>query len=273
MSTSRTTVGGVDARDRFAAVLAKPEPSLLDGALCIAAVGGRSPDRASTERRIDGFASSVDSTAGGMRRSLSDVITALCELHGFRGARERYDDPRNSLVDLVVERRVGIPITLAIVVIEVGRRCGLPLQPIGMPGHFLVGSEVEPGVFGDPFHGRIVDEAGCADLVRRGSGGIRSLRSRDLEPVPAVAVFARMLNNLEAGPWGRDLERLGELVDLHRLIPQLTPPDRLALVGRLEHLGRFGDAAAQLDLLAAGVPERAQPSLQTRALGNRARYN
>jgi Transglutaminase-like superfamily len=256
----------------FAAVLAEPEPSLLDGALCIAAIGGRAPDRLATIRSIDAVANAIDGSPNG-GASIAELISGLCSAQGFRGARERYDDPRNSLIDLVVERRVGIPITLAIVMIEVGRRCGAPLQPIGMPGHFLVGSADEIGVFGDPFHGRVLDEAGCADIVRRWSGGQRSLRAVDLEPVSAPAVFARMLNNLAAGPWGRTFDRLGEIVDLHCVIDELPPPDRLALIGRLEHLGRFADAAQQLDRLASEVPAAARSRLKARASNNRARYN
>lgn len=261
----------MDAR-AFAAVLAEPEPSLLDGALCIAAIAGRTPDRSATIRSIDACARAIDRSPD-RAANVADLIAGICSEQGFRGAREHYDDPRNSLIDLVVERRVGIPITLSIVMIEVGRRCDVPLQPIGMPGHFLVGSAAEAGVYGDPFHGRVLDDSGCADIVRRWSGGQRSLRPLDLEPVSAPAVFARMLNNLAAGPWGRVLDRLGEMVELHCLIPDLAPPDRLALIGRLEHLGRFADAAHQLDLLGSEVPDAARARLETRASNNRARYN
>jgi len=83
----------------------------------------------------------------------------------FSGNRRDYYDPRNSLLDQVLERQLGIPITLAIVAMEVGRRLGVPLSGVGMPGHFLVGSD---GSYFDPFHqGR---DAGCQVPGRLGIG-------------------------------------------------------------------------------------------------------
>lgn len=247
-------------------VLEEPEPSLLDGALCIAALDGRTPEVDALEAGLDAIGSRVDAA------DLPGIVAALGAA-GLRGARERYDDPRNSLIDLVVVRRVGIPITLSLVAIEVGRRCGVALTPVGMPGHFLVGETGGDDRFGDPFHGRVVDRAGCAAILERVVGGARPLRATDLTPIPAAAVFARMLNNLAAGPWGRDLVRLARIVDLQLAIDRLAAPERLALAGRLEQLGRFAEAAEQLARLRVVTGGAAAEALATRLRAQRARYN
>ena len=80
----------------------------------------------------------------------------LFEELGFTGNREHYDDPRNSFLNEVLDRRTGIPISLAVVYLEVGRRAGLRLEGVNFPGHFLVRAIAEPGIedlIVDPFHG------------------------------------------------------------------------------------------------------------------------
>jgi regulator of sirC expression with transglutaminase-like and TPR domain len=105
--------------------------------------------------------------------------------HGFTGDRERYDDPRNSMLDLVLSRRRGLPILLSVVYVEVARRAGVAIEGVGLPGHFVVGHfGTEPPILLDPF-----------------AGGTRVLTEVD----PAVAqpwrphdIAMRMLNNLVA---------------------------------------------------------------------------
>ncbi len=72
--------------------------------------------------------------------------TYLFESLGFRGNTRDYGDPENSFLDSVLKRRVGIPITLALVMMEVGRRVGAPVHGVGMPGHFLVMDASRDGV-------------------------------------------------------------------------------------------------------------------------------
>ncbi len=256
----------MDPRSELARVLASPRPSLFDAAWCVAQVAGRVPDRADVEAVLDVVAACV-------RRADLDGVVATLRDCGFTGPRVGYDDPRHSMIDLVVTARVGIPISLAIVAIEVGRRAGADLLAIGMPGHFLVGSAEQPDRFGDPFHGRVIDRDECAAIVRRLAGGARSLHPGDLDPTPPGAVVARMLNNLIAGPWGRDLVRLAALCDLQMVVPHLATAERFALAGRLELLGRFDDAATQLDEVAAHTAGSARRRLDARVVAHRARYN
>ena len=86
---------------------------------------------------------------------------------GFKGNDEDYYDPRNSYLNQVLARRMGIPITLAVVYMEIGRRLKIPLVGIGMPGHFLVRHVEVDDLFVDPFHGGIMlSEDECRERLR-----------------------------------------------------------------------------------------------------------
>ena len=90
-------------------------------------------------RSTDGAVEVLDELAAGCKdRSLAGLRSHLYDELGFAGDAEQYDDPRNSFLDVVLDRRRGLPILLATVVIEVGRRCDVPCMGIGMPMHFLV---------------------------------------------------------------------------------------------------------------------------------------
>lgn len=280
----------MDPRDRFVALFEASPIALFDGAVCIAECAARAGAGARRDARgtfdRDDIDRTVDRLAAGVRApTLAAVIEHLCEREGFAGDTQRYDDPRNSFVDHVLERKRGIPITLAVIAIETGRRAGASLVPIGMPGHFLIGqggedcgSGGDSGVgeareFGDVFRGEVLDAAACASLHARLFGERRRLAPADLEPTPAPAVLARMLNNLEAGPLGRDLDALGWMLDLHSAIPGLAAVDRVALANRLELLGRYDKAAAQLDLACDHLGDDLGPRVRARAAVCRSRRN
>jgi regulator of sirC expression with transglutaminase-like and TPR domain len=119
---------------------------------------------------------------------------------GFRGNTEDYYDPRNSFLNEVIDRRTGIPITLSMVYMEVGRRAGLDVSGIGLPGHFLVRTEVGGGaVLVDPFHGgAVLSEADCQKRLDRVFEGRLRLDAGMLAPCGRKAILARMLRNLKA---------------------------------------------------------------------------
>ena len=124
----------------------------------------------------------------------------LFEEERFRGNTEDYFDPRNSCLNDVLDRRVGIPITLALVLIEVGRRVGLRIEGIGLPGHFVVSVDVgEDRVLLDPFNGgAMLTQEACADVVARALGRRVTLKPEHLAPVTKAQFLVRMLNNLKA---------------------------------------------------------------------------
>lgn len=145
------------------------------------------------------------------------VVELLFNSEGFGPNLRRYADPANSYLDLVVSRRMGIPITLAVVTIEVARRADVELHGVGMPGHFLVGTP-DPETFIDAFDGSIIDRAGAAAIFAR----FESRQDFDdsfLQQTPAEAILLRMLNNLRT---------------LH-----LRQPDAPSLVAVLELLTRL----------------------------------
>ena len=108
---------------------------------------------------------------------------------GFTGNRDHYTDPENSYLDAVLDRRLGIPITLSVLMMEVGRRLDVPLRGVGMPGHFLVGGG--PGEWFDPFNrGERLDLNGCAARFAE-TQNAAAFRPQHLSPVPVTAQVNR----------------------------------------------------------------------------------
>jgi regulator of sirC expression with transglutaminase-like and TPR domain len=107
----------------------------------------------------------------------------LGERHGFQGDRENYDDPDNSMLDVVLTKRTGLPILLSVVYIEVARRAKIPIGGVGLPGHFVVAHfGTHPPLLLDPF------ERGAVMAVPAGHGALRPWRPHE--------IAIRMLNNL-----------------------------------------------------------------------------
>jgi len=131
--------------------------------------------------------------------TIRDINQLLFEVLGFRGNREDYYDPRNSYLNEVLDRRLGIPISLSLVYIEVARRVGLRVHGVGLPGRFLVGCRDRGvDVILDPFEGgRAVDEAACRSLVAEVYGDSAPYRREMLAPVRDRQMLFRMLNNLK----------------------------------------------------------------------------
>src|SRR5438876_10947467 len=102
-------------------------------------------------------------------RAVGDHLFRTC---GFAGNREDYYDPRNSFLNDVLDRRQGIPITLSLVLIEVGKRLGLAVEGIGLPGHFIAGARLDDSqIFLDPFNGgALLTPESCEKLVGRALG-------------------------------------------------------------------------------------------------------
>jgi regulator of sirC expression with transglutaminase-like and TPR domain len=168
----------------------------------------------------------------------------LYERQGFAGNEADYYDPKNSLLPDVLERRLGIPITLALVYCEVAKRVGVPAQGVGFPGHFLVrierrGEPNQPPVMVDPFFGgRTLDEKALLSLLRRVVGPTETLKAEHLAPAPPRIVLARMLTNLKAVYLARG-EDSRALLALDRLVT-LTPDAPFALRERGMLAARLG---------------------------------
>jgi regulator of sirC expression with transglutaminase-like and TPR domain len=127
----------------------------------------------------------------------------LFEDQRFVGNRDRYEDPRNSCLNEVLDRRTGIPITLSLVYIEVGRRAGLPVEGVNFPGHFLVRlsadmTGIPGGVIIDPFHGgALLSERDCRRLLQKHVGAEVAFSKSLLAPATRSQIIVRMLLNLK----------------------------------------------------------------------------
>ena len=146
----------------FSKLAATADPSLEDLALSIAAEF-RSVDDEDAHARLDALGEEMTSALRGLRtpRAQAHAVSAvLGDRHGFEGDKKRYDRPENSMLDLVLQTRRGLPILLSVIYVEVGRRAGLPLGGVGLPGHFVVGHfGSRPPVLLDPFHrGNVLGE-------------------------------------------------------------------------------------------------------------------
>jgi regulator of sirC expression with transglutaminase-like and TPR domain len=149
----------------------------------------RSVDARATIAMLDGLGVDLSRTASSTNGRPRELALACGQLlgreQGFAGDRERYDDPDNSMLDVVLARRRGLPILLSVVYIEVARRAGIRLAGVGLPGHFIVGHfGCDPPVLLDPF-------SGGARIDARASGS-------SIRPWHPHEIAARMLNNMVA---------------------------------------------------------------------------
>jgi regulator of sirC expression with transglutaminase-like and TPR domain len=260
----------MDVTARFASLVgdAGTEPPLDVAALLIAAHVHADLDIEHWTRRLDALAAACDAPDfDGVRRLLFAV-------EGFRGNVERYDDPANSFLDDVLERRLGIPITLAVVMLEVARRLAVPAAGVGMPGHFLVGDPERPGSFCDVFAGgTMLDVGECEAIFRRAVGPAHRFEPVMLAPVASRSILARMLANLERSPLAADPVHAAWMATLHLSIAGLPVADRVRLALRLGQLGDITRAADTLEILADEVPGDAAPRLRGEVRALRARLN
>ncbi|HRY30716.1 MAG TPA: transglutaminase-like domain-containing protein, partial [Elusimicrobiota bacterium] len=122
---------------------------------------------------------------------LAALNKVLFKEEKFRGNEEEYYDPRNSFLNEVLDRKTGIPITLSLLAMEVGRRAGLPLAGVGLPGHFIV-TYLSPSrsFWIDPFdQGRLLSERDCEQMVKRIYDGRVPFRRELMRPVSVFAIL------------------------------------------------------------------------------------
>ncbi len=218
----------VTRTDEFEGLVAGPEADLrLDRAWALITT------HAHPEVEVDGLLGGLDALAGGVAvPTLDGLLAHLFADQGFTGNADDYGDPANSYLDEVLARRLGIPITLSVLTMEVGRRVGVPVAGVGMPGHFLLRDKVDPSVFVDPFAGGLlIDEEECAARFHRLHGADAPFSPVWLEPAGPRAIVSRMLANLvRAFRDRRDQRGLLWALDLRTRLPEATDEDRQALL-------------------------------------------
>jgi regulator of sirC expression with transglutaminase-like and TPR domain len=204
--TPADKLAAAEARGRFAAEVMQPderinlaraalligeeeEPRLFDPERCLARLDEMGEEARARVRAAEG--SSVEA----LNRYLFDE-------QGFTGNEADYYDPRNSMLHHVLARRAGIPITLSLVYMEVGRRAGLRVEGVGLPGHFLVRvwgeDEEDEGVLVDPFNRKVTDREECQKRLDVIYDGRLALREEHLRSVGVRSILARALGNLKA---------------------------------------------------------------------------
>ncbi|HWF71869.1 MAG TPA: transglutaminase-like domain-containing protein [Solirubrobacteraceae bacterium] len=170
----------------FAELAARPDAHLDVLALALAAEF-REVDAGEALASLDDLGEELSAEAALTTADPEQQALACARLlggvHGFEGDRGDYDSPENSMLDLVLTRRRGLPILLSVVYVEVARRAGIPLAGVGLPGHFVVGHfGVSPPVLLDPFAG----------------GGVTEIRGAEahVQPWSPHEIAMRMLHNL-----------------------------------------------------------------------------
>jgi regulator of sirC expression with transglutaminase-like and TPR domain len=240
------------ARNELERIAWRDPVDLARGALAIAREEYPDLDEARYLRELDELAGQVmrGLPAGALlERRVGRLTTVLFHDLGFSGNEAEYYDPRNSFLNEVIERRIGIPITLSVLYIEVGRRCGLRVDGVLFPGHFLCKVTLDEGeLIVDPFHrGQFL---GVPELKRRltaALGDEARFDSRLLRPARPREILSRMLQNLRSIYLNRrDLPRALSCVD--RLL-LLAPDDARVLRDRARLYEMLGGAqAAAVDL-------------------------
>ena len=254
----------LSVRERLVARLRDlDEPgALAEAALLIAAEEYPALDVAAWLARLDALGARARERVpprGDADQTAAALTRLLVEDYGLRGNDADYYDPRNSFLNEVLERRLGIPLTLSLVYMDVGARAGVAVRGVGLPGHFVVRLERGETVrLLDPFNGgRPLDEANCRRLVERLGGGRLRFEPAHLRAVSARAILIRMLANLKGvytalGDWRRARgavdrilllapEAVGELRDRGLLSARLGEP--VAAIGDWEaYLRRVPDA-------------------------------
>ncbi|MSP60967.1 MAG: hypothetical protein EXR72_11605 [Myxococcales bacterium] len=163
-------------------------------------------------------------------RTPGEAIATVAEIlfweAGFHGNESDYYDPRNSFLNEVVDRRLGIPITLAVILLEVCHRAGVAACGVSFPGHFLVRVDGMKGsLLVDPFTGGLLDRERLRALHARATGEEGDPDPRLLEPASKHQILLRMLHNLRGIYAGRsDRERLRGVLER---IEVLAPSEEL----------------------------------------------
>ena len=184
--------------------LNEPGESLAPAALAIARVEYPAIDAAPYLLRLERMGEAAEGrlrrqAQAGIGAQIATLNAYLFEELGFSGNTERYDDPRNSFLNEVLDRRLGIPISLAVVYLEIGRRAGMRLEGVNFPGHFLVRApDAAEDLIVDPFHsGALLSEVDCRHLLREYVGDETAFDRALLATATRQHIVVRMLVNLK----------------------------------------------------------------------------
>jgi regulator of sirC expression with transglutaminase-like and TPR domain len=252
--TPADKLAAAEARGRFAAEVMQPDERINLARAALLIGEEEEPRRFDPERCLARLDEMGEEARARVRAAEDSAVEALnrylFDEQGFTGNEADYYDPRNSMLHHVLARRAGIPITLSLVYMEVGRRAGLKVEGVGLPGHFLVRAwgedEEDEGVLVDPFNRKVTDREECQKRLDVIYDGRLALREEHLRSVGVRSILARALGNLKAVYIQAQLFRRA-LSAVERIL-LLTPHDLEERRDRgmlLAQLDRFNEAIAE----------------------------
>ncbi len=229
--------------------------------------------------QLDKWAEDIQSDVADSLDPLATLNHHLFDKLRFQGNRRFYGDPRNSYLNEVIDRRLGLPITLSVVYIEIARRVGLLVEGVGLPGHFIVRHHDQNGVrYIDPFHqGRQLTDEDCRNLVVDLSNGALDFQPAMLDAVDARHILTRMLTNLKNAYV--QAQRFDQAVAVVERLLDLSPdePDHLRDLGllyyQLDHYGPALHALQRYMAIAGAAPDDAIQEVITQLQIQIARLN
>jgi regulator of sirC expression with transglutaminase-like and TPR domain len=192
----------MDALEPFRELARTPDAriDLTRAALAVARIEHPDLDVEGEVARLDSLAARSNAAgARGPQAALDRLVAFLFEEEGFRGNDKEYYDPRNSCLNDVLDRRLGIPITLSVLTIETGRRVGIEVDGVGLPGHFIVSARLAGRrVFLDPFNGgATLTPERAEEVAARAVGRPVKLEDAHWAPCSKHQIVVRMLRNLK----------------------------------------------------------------------------
>ncbi len=249
------------ARARLLALLERPgELDASLAALWVAAEEYEYLDVAYAQARIKRLAEGAREVTEGLLNPfarLDRINEFMFDNQGFCPAADDYDDPRNSFLNEVIDRRTGIPLTLSMLYIELVRAAGFEARGVALPGHFVLwADDGKRRVLVDAFgRGRVLTEDDCRDLVRRSTGRETLFRREQLDGVPGRSMLGRLLMNLKHAYLSHSDYRRALAVVERLLLVWPSAHDEIRDRGFLKaHLGERGSAIADLEAYLHLVP-------------------
>jgi regulator of sirC expression with transglutaminase-like and TPR domain len=254
-------------RDRLEMICSRPESEwdLAEAALLVAAAEYPDLDPRDGLETLDDIGRRAAARLRGTdpRERALALARFLHDVERFDGNREDYNDPRNSYLNDVLERRLGLPILLSLVYCEVARRAGVTLEGVGLPGHFIVKVPGPAELFIDPFNGgSVLSVEDCAERIKDLYGGNLAFSREMLRSATTRGTLARLIRNLK-GIYAvrKDLERTWRVTDLV-LCVEPDAAEEIRDRGLLSlHLKRHLSAAIDLERYLELRPDSADKDL------------
>jgi len=265
MTKEQAAGGPQEARRALNAILSLPDDAIDLGQASLLIAREEYPDLEVGKylARLDEMAAKVKAGLRGgevFTTQIAHLNRVLFDEMGFRGNRDEYYDPRNSFLNDVLDRRVGIPISLSTIYLEVGRRIGCPLDGVAFPGHFLVrfaGPIPKSEILVDPYNkGMLLTEDDCKRRLKETYKGQVRFRAEFLRRAKNRDILERMLTNLKHIYHGqRDYHRA---LRIQHMLLCLNPEDPSTIRDRglLYHrLACFGQAVEDLETYLHAIPD------------------